>query len=445
MSSVTYLVLCLFIAIGLIVFLIMKTKLSAFVALTISGLTLGILAGMPFDKIATSFQNGMGNTLGFLATVLGLGTILGKMLEVSGGAQRLARTLITAFGEKRAHWSMMLVAFICGIPVFFQVGFVLLIPVLFSVAKQTKMSLIKVGIPVVAGLVIVHGLVPPHPAALAIVGTLKADVGTTIIYSLLIGLPAAVIAGPVFGNIISKYVNTNPPEQLFKDELIPDEKLPKFATTLVTILLPMIIMVVKTIAELTAPKGASYLPVVAFIGNPITALLISVVVSYFTLGIFRGMKKEDLLKITDGCFGPVAGILLVIGAGGAFNQVLQDSGIGKALAGVLTSLHMNPIILAWIIALIMRFAVGSTTVAMVTAAGIILPIMPNFPGINPSLLCVAIGAGGVGLSHVNDSGFWIVKEYFGMTVQDTFKTWTACTTIASIIAAMGALLLSMFA
>ncbi|WP_411682714.1 SLC13 family permease [Clostridium thailandense] len=280
MSSVTYLVLCLFIAIGLIVFLIMKTKLSAFVALTISGLTLGILAGMPFDKIATSFQTGMGNTLGFLATVLGLGTILGKMLEVSGGAQRLAKTLITAFGEKRAHWSMMLVAFICGIPVFFQVGFVLLIPVLFSVAKQTKMSLIKVGIPVVAGLVIVH--------------------------------------------------------------------------------------------------------------------------------------------------------------------VLQDSGIGKALAGVLTSIHMNPIILAWIIALIMRFAVGSTTVAMVTAAGIILPIMPNFPGLNPSLLCVAIGTGGVGLSHVNDSGFWIVKEYYGMTVQDTFKTWTACTTIASVVAAMGALLFSMF-
>jgi gluconate transporter len=444
MSSVTYLVLCLLVAIGLIVFLIMKTKMSAFVALTISGLSLGILAGMPLEKIATSFQTGMGNTLGFLATVLGLGTILGKMLEVSGGAQRLARTLIGAFGEKRAHWSMMLVAFICGIPVFFQVGFVLLIPVLFSIAQQTKMSLIKVGIPVVAGLVVVHGLVPPHPAALAIVGTLKADVGTTILYSLIIGLPAAIIAGPVFGNIISKYVKTNPPEQLFKSELIPDEKLPGFGTTLITILLPMIIMVIKTIAELAAPKGASYLPIISFLGNPITALLVSVIVSYFTLGFSKGMTKEEILKITDGCFGPVAGILLVIGAGGAFNQVLQDSGIGKALGGVLTNLHMNPILLAWIIALIMRFAVGSTTVAMVTAAGIILPILPSFPGLDPSLVCIAIGAGGVGLSHVNDSGFWIVKEYYGMTVQDTFKTWTACTTIASIVAAMGALTVSMF-
>jgi len=444
MDGVTYLVLCLFVAIVLIVFLIMKTKLSAFVALTISGLSLGIIAGMPLEKIAVSFQNGMGGTLGFLATVLGLGTILGRMLEVSGGAQRLAKTLIKAFGERNAHWAMMFVAFICGIPVFFQVGFVLLIPVMFSIAAQTKMSLIKIGIPVVAGLIVVHGLVPPHPAALAIVGTLKADVGTTIIYSLLIGLPAAIIAGPVFGNIISKYVKANPSEQLFKGEMIPDEKLPGFGTTLITILLPMIIMVVKTIAELTLVKGHAFLPFISFVGNPITALLISVLFSYFTLGFSKGLNKEEILKITDGCFGPVAGILLVIGAGGAFNQVLQDSGIGKALGGVLTNLHMNPILLAWIIALIMRFAVGSTTVAMVTAAGIILPIMPNFPTINPAIMCVAIGAGGVGLSHVNDSGFWIVKEYYGMTVQDTFKTWTVCTTIASIVAVIGALVFNMF-
>ena len=443
MSDVTYLVICLLVAIALIVFLIMRVKLSAFVALTISGLTLGILAGMPLEKIAGSFQAGMGSTLGFLATVLGLGTILGRMLEVSGGAQRLAKTLIKAFGERNAHWAMMFVAFICGIPVFFQVGFVLLIPVMFSIAIQTKMSLIKIGIPVVAGLIVVHGLVPPHPAALAIVGTLKADVGTTIIYSLLIGLPAAIIAGPIFGSIVSKYVKANPPEQLFTSELIPNEKLPGFLATLFTILLPMIIMVIKTIAELLLPKDAAFLLLISFLGNPITALLISVVYSYFTLGFSRGLKKEDILKITDGCFGPVAGILLVIGAGGAFNQVLQDSGIGKALGGVLTNLHMNPILLAWIIALIMRFAVGSTTVAMVTAAGIILPITPSFPNLNPSLLCVAIGAGGVGLSHVNDSGFWIVKEYFGMSVQDTFKTWTLSTTIASVVAFAGAMICSM--
>ncbi|KZL92506.1 gluconate:H+ symporter [Clostridium magnum] len=444
MSSVTYLVLCLLVSIALIIFLIMKTKLSAFIALTVSGLTLGILAGMPLDQIAVSFQKGMGNTLGFLATVLGLGTILGKMLEISGGAQRLSKTLIGAFGEKRTHWAMMVVAFICGIPVFLQVGLVLLMPVIFSVARQTKMSLVKIGVPVATTLTVVHCMVPPHPAALAIVGILKADVGTVIMWSLIVGLPAAMIGGPIFGNIISKYVKTNASNELFKDELIPDEKLPKFGITLFTILLPMIIMVLKTIVELIAPKNAPYAPFVSFVGNPITALLISVIFSYFSLGFSRGLKKEDILKLTDSCFGPVAGILLVIGAGGAFNQVLQDSGIGKVLGTVLANLNMNLIVLAWVVALVMRATVGSGTVAMMTAAGIILPLLANYPGVNPAIVCVAIGAGAIGLSHVNDSGFWTVKEFYGMTVQDALKCYTTTTTIASVVALIGTLILSNF-
>ncbi|WP_410511777.1 gluconate:H+ symporter [Paenibacillus sp. BR2-3] len=439
MSNVTWMLLVLFASIALIVFLIMKAKLSAFLALTIAGLFLGIASGMPIDKVATSFQAGMGSTLGFLATVLGLGTILGKMLEVSGGAQRMARSLLNLFGEKNAHWAMMIVAFISGIPVFFQVGFVLLIPVIFSIAFQTKMSLVKIGIPVVAGLITVHAMVPPHPAALAITGTLGADVGTVIVYSLLIGLPAVILAGPVFGNFISRFIKLNPPAHLVKSEMIPEEKLPSFGITLFTILLPMIIMVAKTIVELLAPEGAGYLPFVKFVGNPITALLISALFSYFTLGFSRGLKKEDLLSLTDGCFGPVAGILLVIGAGGAFNQVLQDSGMGGILGETLSSLNMSPILLAWIIAIIMRFSVGSTTVAMMTSAGIMLPLLPGM-GVDPALICVAIGAGGIGLSHVNDSGFWIVKEYYGMSITDTFRTWTASTTIASLVALLGTLL-----
>lgn len=443
MSNVTYTLFVLFASIALIVFLIMKAKLSAFLSLTVSGLFLGLAAGMPLEKIGVSFQAGMGNTLGFLATVLGLGTILGKMLEVSGGAQRLARTLIDVFGENKAQIAMLIVGFICGIPVFFQVGFVLLLPVIFSVANQTKQSLVKIGLPVVAGLITVHSMVPPHPAALAIVDTLKADVGTAIMLSLIIGLPSAICSGLIYGTFISKRIKTNPPANLFNTELIEEEKLPGFAKTLFTILLPMIIMIIKTIVGLLAPKDASYMGIVEFIGNPITALLISVFVSYFTLGFSRGMKKEEILKITDGCFGPVAGILLVIGAGGAFNQVLQDSGMGKTIGDVLTNLHMSPILLAWIVASIMRFAVGSTTVAMMTSAGILLPLLANYPNINPVLICVAIGAGGVGFSHVNDSGFWIVKEYFGMSVSDTFKSWTAATTISSFVAIAITLCVSM--
>ena len=437
--SVGYLMSILIVAIALIVFLIMKVKLNAFVALTISGLALGIAAGMSLDKVAVSFQTGMGNTLGFLATVLGLGTILGKMLEVSGGAQRLANTLVKAFGEKRAHWAMMVVAFICGIPVFFQVGFVLLLPVIFSVARQAKMSLVKVGLPVVAALITVHAMVPPHPAALAVVNQLQADVGLVILLSLMVGLPAAILAGPVYGRFIADRVEANPPEGLVTDEILPEEKLPRFGVTLFTILLPMIIMVTKTVVDLVAPSDASFMPFVAFVGNPITALLISAIVAYWTLGLARGMDMSTIGKTTEECFKPVASILLIIGAGGAFNQVLQDSGIGTALGKVLTDLDMNPVFMAWLIAIIMRFAVGSTTVAMVTSAGIVLPLISAIPGTNPAVMCLAIGAGGIGLSHVNDSGFWIVKEYYGLSLVATFKTWTAATTIASVVALAGTL------
>lgn len=437
--SVVYLMGVLIAAIALIVVLIMKVRLQAFVALTIAGLTLGIAAGMPLDKVATSFQTGMGGTLGFLATVLGLGTILGKMLEISGGAQRLAQTLIKAFGERNAHWAMMIVAFICGIPVFFQVGFVLLIPVIFSIAKQTGMSLVKIGVPVVAALITVHAMVPPHPAALAVVNQLGADIGLVIVLSLLAGLPAAIIAGPIYGSFISSRAVANPPASLTIDEVIPEDKLPKFGITLFTILLPMLIMVAKTILDLFVAKDAPFMPLVAFVGNPITALLISALFSYWSLGVARGMTMEKIGQITEECFKPVASILLVIGAGGAFNQVLQDSGIGKVLGEVLTDLHMSPVIMAWLIALIMRFAVGSTTVAMVTSAGIVLPLLATIPDANPAILCLAIGAGGIGLSHVNDSGFWIVKEYFGMSLTDTFKTWTAATTVASVVALVGTL------
>lgn len=437
--SVVYLMGVLIAAIALIVLLIMKVKLNAFVALTISGLALGIASGMPLDQVAASFQAGMGNTLGFLATVLGLGTILGKMLEISGGAQRLAQTLIRVFGVKNAHWAMMVVAFICGIPVFFQVGFVLLIPVIFSVAKQTGMSLVKIGVPVVAALITVHAMVPPHPAALAVVNQLGADIGLVIVLSLLVGLPAAAIAGPIYGNFITKRSVANPPASLTIDEIIPEEELPKFGITLFTILLPMLLMVAKTIIDLVAPADAAYLPFVAFIGNPITALLISALFAYWSLGLARGMNMDTIGKVTEECFKPVASILLIIGAGGAFNQVLQDSGIGTVLGDVLTGLNMSPVIMAWLIALIMRFAVGSTTVAMITSAGIVLPLLSTMPDTNAAILCLAIGAGGIGLSHVNDSGFWIVKEYFGMSLTDTFKTWTASTTISSIVALFGTL------
>jgi gluconate:H+ symporter, GntP family len=442
MYSVSTMLLILVASIALIIVLIMKARMSAFLALILACLFLGIATGMPLGKIAGSIEAGMGGTLGFLATILALGTILGKMLEVSGGAERLALTLIKAFGQSRAHWAMMVVGFLAGLPVFFQVGFVLLLPLIFSVALEAKMSLAKIGISVVAGLITVHCVVPPHPAAMAITGTLHADVGRVILYGILVGLPAAAIAGPIYGSIISKWVKLNPPEHLFSSKRIPEEKLPPFGTTLFTILLPLLLMVGKTGAELIFPKDASFMPYVAFIGNPITALLISTFLAYWTLGFSRGLTKEDLLKLSEGSFGPIAGIMLIIGAGGAFNKVILDSGMGKVIGEVLTNMGMSPLIMAWVIAIAMRFSVGSATVAMMTSAGIILPVLTASPGLDPALVCVAVGAGAIGLSHVNDSGLWIVKEFFGMSLPDTFKTWTASTTIAAVVGLIGTLILS---
>ncbi|WP_110955117.1 GntT/GntP/DsdX family permease [Anaerosinus massiliensis] len=442
MESSIFLLGVLFAAIGLIVFFIMKARLHAFLSLIIACMFVGIATGMPLVKISASIEAGMASTLGFLATILGLGTILGKMLEISGGAERLARTMIDILGKKNAQWAMMIVAFVAGIPVFFQVGFVLLIPLVFSVALETGLSLVAIGVPMAATLMTVHCMIPPHPAAMAIAVSLNADVGRVIMYGLLIGFPAAAIGGPIFINLLRYKAEFKPPAHLAKSERTPDEKLPPFGTTLFTILLPLLIMVAKTIIELNVPKDAAIMPLIAFIGNPITALLISVFLSYWTLGFARGFSMKQLSSFTEQCFGPVAGILLVIGGGGAFNKVLIDSGLGNEIAKVLTSLDMSPLVMAWLVAIVMRFAVGSATVAMMTAAGIIIPVLQVYPNLDPALIAIAIGAGAIGFSHVNDSGFWIVKEYFNMPLMDMFKTYTMATTVAAVVGLAGVLLLS---
>lgn len=438
----TFLVFTLFTAILLVVFLIMRLHLHAFVSLVIACMYVGFLTGMPLAKICTSIEAGMGSTLGFLATVLGMGSILGKMLEMSGGAERLARTLINKLGKERANWAMMVVGLITGIPVFFQVGFVLLIPLVISVARATGMSIVAIGVPMGVSLQIVHCMLPPHPAAMAIAATLNADIGKVIMLGLIVCIIAATIAGPIWTRFIKKSITVNLPALNVAVKEIKDEELPKFGITLFTILLPMLIMVSKTIFDLTAAKTSELAPVVNFIGNPITALLISAFFAYWSLGLARGFKMQDLLKFTDQSFAPVAGILLVIGAGGAFNRVLIDSGLGIKLGEVLTGLSLSPLILAWIVAAVMRFSVGSATVAMMTATGIVMPMLVQYPGLDPALVALAVGSGAICFSHVTDSGFWIVKEYFGLSVQDALKSYTLATCIASVVAISVTLLLS---
>lgn len=433
-------------AIIILLILITRFKVNPFITLLIVSGFVGIASGMPLDKIVDSIKEGMGGTLGFIAIVLALGTMLGKMMAESGGAERIARTLINLFGEKNVHWAMMFVAFIVGVPVFFQVGFVLLIPLVFTIARQTGMSLLKIGIPLIAGLSIVHGIVPPHPAAMAAVDIFHADVGKTIFYSILVALPSAIVAGPLYGSWIGKRIKTSISSELAAQLAEPkqDRELPGFGVTVFTILLPVILMLGATIADITLPKEHTVRVWADFIGSPITSLLIATVISFWTLGFARGFTKDDILKFSNDCLAPTATILLVIGAGGAFNKVLLNSGVGDYIADLATASAISPIFLGWLIAALIRVATGSATVSMMTAAGIVAPIAQQMPGTSPELLVLATGAGSLILSHVNDSGFWLIKEYFNMSVQDTLKSWTVMETILSVTAIILIMGLSLF-
>ncbi|SBW06314.1 Gluconate permease [uncultured Alphaproteobacteria bacterium] len=432
MSTEAYL-LVLIGSIGLILLLAIKVRLHAFVALLAASLFIGFATGMPLNQILKSIQGGIGGFLGMLAPVLALGAIVGKMMEVSGGAERLARTLINRLGRRNTHWAMMIVGYICGIPVFFQVGIVLLMPLLFSVAAAAGMSLVMVGIPLIVGLLTVHCIVPPHPAATAVAVALHADLGKVILYGLIVGLPAASVAGPIFGKMIGNRFELNPPEHLKTAAALSDTELPGFWVTLGTILFPLVLMIGKTLFELAAGAQHPLTPVVDFVGQPVTALFLAVLLSYFTLGLSRGQTMASIQKLSETAIGPMAAILLVIGASGAFNQMLMDSGIGGAIKTTLSEVRINPLLLAWCVAAVMRISVGGATIAMLAAVGLIMPVLPLYPGVDPALIAVAIGCGAIGFSHVNDPGFWFVKEYFGMEMADLFKTYTLSTTIASLV------------
>jgi GntP family gluconate:H+ symporter len=427
-----------------LILLIARFKLHPFIALVVVSLAMGLAARMsPLDAVK-AFQDGVGNTLGFIAIVVALGTMLGKMMAESGAATRIATTLIAMFGEQRVHWAIMVVAFIVGIPVFFQVGFVLLIPLVFTIARRTGMSLVKIGIPLVAGLSVVHGMLPPHPAAMLAVTAYNADVGLTILYGLIVGVPTAALAGPIFATWIAPRIEL-PADNLLARQLegesVPD--MPGFGISLFTVLVPVILMLLSSAADLVLATDSPARTFLHFVGNPIVALLLALLYSFWSLGRPRHFTREELMKFCNDCLGPTATILLVIGAGGGFNQVLIASGVGAAIAGVAIGSHASPLILAWIVAGLIRVATGSATVAMTTAAGIVAPIAVATPGTNAELLVLATGAGALILSHVNDAGFWLVKEFFGMTVPQTLKTWTVAETIIGVAGLVFTLLLAL--
>jgi GntP family gluconate:H+ symporter len=450
MSPNTRLLLYAVGAVVALIVLIARFKLHPFVVLIAVSLGMGTVAGMPFGSVVKAFQDGVGGVLGFIAIVVGLGTMLGKLMAESGGAMRIATTLITLFGERRVHWAIMCVAFIVGIPVFFQVGFVLLIPLVFTIARRTGMSLVKIGIPLVAGLSVVHGMVPPHPAAMLAVGAYKADVGRTILYALLVGLPTAALAGPIFASWIAPRIALpaeNPIAAQFAgnagDAGGVSRDMPGFGISLFTVLLPVILMLCASTADVALDPASTLRSGLDFVGSPIVSLLLALLFSFWSLGYRQHFTREQILKFANDCLGPTATILLVIGAGGGFNRVLLESGVGNAIADLALGSHASPLLLAWTVAALIRVATGSATVAMTTAAGIVAPIAVAAPGTPPELLVLATGAGSLVLSHVNDSGFWLIKEFFNMTVPQTLKTWTVAETIIGVAGLGFTLLLSL--
>ncbi|MCZ8511939.1 gluconate:H+ symporter [Paenibacillus filicis] len=437
-----YLLMVTFLAIVIVILGVAWWRWHAFISLTVASLFLALMSGLSMDKIVSSYETGVGSVLGHLVGILALGTILGKMMSDSGAGTQVANFFIRVFGEKRLPWAMLLSGFIIGIPVFFDVGVVMLLPLVISIYKTTRKNILLIGLPVIAGLSIVHGLVPPHPGAMTAIGIYKADLGKVLIYSLIIAVPAAIIAGPLFAKWVSKRVTPEGEPTLLSSG--PEaQTLPGTGISFFIILLPVFLMVL-SVAAPYMPLPAGMVKFLSFIGNSVIALLISVFAAFYFLGIRQGMNKNFIYKLTEECLLPVGSIILIIGAGGGFKQILVASGVGTAIAQMSEQISLSPIVLAFIVAGLIRIATGSATVALTTAAGIVSPIVEHMTGVNLELLVIATGAGSLMFSHVNDAGFWMVKEYMGLSVKETFKTWTVLETMLSFIAFGTVMLIDLF-
>jgi GntP family gluconate:H+ symporter len=438
----TPLLLVALLGVVLVVLLIIWAKIPAFIALAAGSLFVGLGARMPLGEIPRAFQQGVGDTLGFIAMVVGLGTVIGKLLAESGGALVVSQVLVRALGEKRLDWAMLFSGFLIGLPVFFSVGLVLLAPVLFTAARQTGTSLVRLGIPLVAGLSVAHGLVPPHPGPLAAIAQLGADMGRALFYSLVVGLPVAMLCGPLFGRYISRRITVAAGAmagQLSAE--VAAARPPSLGVTLLTILLPVLLILLAALAQAILPDSPLR-QAIGFAGNPLVAMLLAALLALYTFGTACGFDRRRLLQFADESIPAVAGVLLVVGAGGGFGRVLDAAGVDTAIATAMGGLRLSPLVLGWLVAALLRVSVGSATVACVTAASIMTPIVAALPETNKELLVVAIGAGSLIASHVNDGGFWLVQEYFGMTTPQTVATWTVLETIISVLSLAGVLVLA---
>ncbi|MFD9411171.1 gluconate:H+ symporter [Streptomyces sp. NPDC059989] len=431
--------------IAVIVLLITRLKLHAFLALTVGSLALGVFAGAPLSKTITSFTAGLGATVAGVGVLIALGAILGKLLADSGGADEIVDTILARAKGRAMPWAMVLIASVIGLPLFFEVGIVLLIPVVLLVAKRGNYSLMRIGIPALAGLSVMHGLIPPHPGPLVAIDALHANLGVTLALGVLVAIPTVIIAGPLFSRYAARWVDIPAPENMVPQRPSAEpEHRPRFGATVFTVLLPVGLMLVKALVDIVVNDPANAVQRVTDVaGSPLIALLAAVLVGMFTLGRAAGFTRARLSTTVEKSLAPIAGILLIVGAGGGFKQTLIDAGVGQMILDLSKNWAIPTLLLAWLIAVAIRLATGSATVATISAAGLVAPLAAGMSTTETALLVLAIGAGSLFFSHVNDAGFWLVKEYFGMTVGQTLKTWSVMETIISVVGLGFVLLLSL--
>ena len=416
-------------AIALLLFLILVVKLHAFLSLLISSMALGLAAGMAPAAVLKSIQSGFGEALGFIAVVVGLGAMIGRFIENSGGGRVLADWLLGKFGRERAVWALLVAAYLVGLPIFFEVGFIILAPLVWSLARESKRSLLFYGMPVAAALSATHSLVPPHPAPVAAAQLLGADLGRIILYGVAVSLPMAVLGGVVYGGWIAKRMFIPMPEMALRAQPEKQETPPPAGVVTLILLLPVLLIFAASIS------GTANLPgkeVLGFFGHPFTALLATTLAAMFVFGTRRGIHRNELARMAVDSLAPIATLLLIMGGGGSFKQVIVDSGVGLYAGRLLAASSISPLVVAYLIAAAMRVAQGSATVAIITAAGIVAPVVKHIHGYSPEMIVLAVCCGGTILSHVNDAGFWLVNEYFGMAVPQTLKTWTVMKVITSV-------------
>ncbi|MFC1283902.1 GntP family permease [Bacillus paralicheniformis] len=444
----------LIVAIGIValLLLIMGLKLNTFVSLIIVSFGVALALGMPLDDIVKTIEDGLGGTLGHIALIFGLGAMLGKLIADSGGAQRIAMTLVNKFGEKNIQWAVVIASFIIGVALFFEVGLVLLIPIVFAISRELKISILYLGIPMTAALSVTHGFLPPHPGPTAIAGELGANIGEVLLYGIIVAIPTVLLAGPLFTKLAKKIVPQSFEKMgsiasLGEQKTFKLEETPAFGISVFTAMLPVIIMSISTvitlIQETVGLADNSLLAAVRLIGNASTSMVISLLVAIYTMGIARKIPIKQVMDSCSTAITQIGMMLLIIGGGGAFKQVLINGGVGDYVAELFKGTAMSPILLAWVIAAILRISLGSATVAALSTTGLVLPMLGQ-SDVNLALVVLATGAGSVIASHVNDAGFWMFKEYFGLSMKETFATWTLLETIIAVAGLGFTLLLSLF-